>query len=363
MSTANFLQRFKQLADYRRVHARQIRTFMGKQKDITPKKVAVIVAYVNDGVSYQKIANKLSVSKATVCKVIKRHRQSGSYTRRVGSGRVRKTSRRDDNVIRRAAVLNPFVTSAEIAASLPVLVSARTIRRRLLVDFKLPRRIPARKPLLNATQRKKRVQFCNKYKNWTAADWEKVLFSDESTFCQFGVRSYGVRRPPNTRYDPRYTRPTVKQPPKIMVWGCFSARGRGSLHFVPQKQTVNAARYVNILENKLETTMHIHRCTIFQQDSAPAHTARLVTDWFKNKTIQVLPWPGNSPDLNPIENLWELVKRRVAKRAPSNMTDLTYWVKRVWCTEITPEVCQKLIHSMPKRLGLVIKCRGAATKY
>ena len=223
--------------------------------------------------SCRDIAGKLGVSKSAVAYVIKRQNESGSFARRKGSGRLRKTSSRDDNAIRRSVIVNPFVTSPEIAASLPCTISARTVRRRLLVDFNLRCRCPARKPLLKLVQRKKRISFCKAHQNWTITDWSRVLFSDESTFCQFGVRATGVRRPPNSRYQLKYTSPTMKQPPRIIVWGCFSAQGRGSLHFIPQQQTVNGERYKNILEEKLLQTMAIHGCTIFQQDSAPAHTS------------------------------------------------------------------------------------------
>ena len=133
---------------------------MGAKKDITPKKSSVIVAYAKDGLSYSEIARKVSVSKSAVGKVIKRYNETGGVSRSVGSGRPRITSKRLDNTIRRAAIKNPFITSNEIAASLPSPVSARTIRRRLLVDFKLPCRRPSRKPLLTKTQRMKRLQFC-----------------------------------------------------------------------------------------------------------------------------------------------------------------------------------------------------------
>ena len=239
---------------------------MGRVKDITSKKAVVIIAYGKDGLSHRKIAGKVGVSQAAVGKIIKRHQECGGFERRTGSGRPRKTSPRDDNAMRRMAVRNPFVTSNEIAANLPFVVSARTIRRRLLKDFKLPSRRPARKPLLNDVQRRKRLAFCQRHKTWTTTDWDSVLFSDESTFCPFGMRVFGVRRPEHSRYTSRYTVPTMKNPPKVMVWGSFSSHGRGSLHFIPLKETINAERYKRLLEDKLQITMRIHGCRIFHQD-------------------------------------------------------------------------------------------------
>lgn len=336
---------------------------MGKLKDVTPKKASVVVAYFKDGLSCRTIAKKLNVGKSSVSRIIKRYQQLGSCSRRVGSGRLRKTSKRDDKLIKRAVVKDPFITSAEIAASLPVNISARSIRRRLVDDFDLRSLKPARKPLLSTLQCKKRVAFCKNHQLWSEDNWKEVLFSDESMFSQFGQKKNRVRRPRNQRYVSRYTCPTVKKSAKVMVWGCFSAHGRGALYFIPQNETVNAVKYKEILNEKLLRSMAIHQCSIFQQDSAPAHTARSVKLWMQQNNIHVLDWPGNSPDLNPIENLWELMKRKVAKRAPSNIPDLMYWIRRVWCTEVTPELCQKLVYSMPRRIESVLKCKGMPTKY
>jgi len=148
-----------------------------------------------------------------------------------------------------------------------------------------------------------------------------------------------------------------------MVWGSFSANGRGSLYFVEPKTTVNSAEYLKILQSKLLQTLHIHHCRIFQQDGAPAHTSRVVKQWMSSHGIQVLEWPGNSPDLNPIENLWMMMKRKVRKYQPNNLQDLIFYIKRVWCQEITPQLCQKLVNSMPSRISAVLKHGGYPTKY
>lgn len=258
---------------------------------------------------------------------------------------------------------NPTISSSEITGQLTKRVSERTIRRRLSSEFKLPCRVAAKKPLLNDEQRKKRIAFCKKYKHWTAREWGQVLFSDETMFMPFGSWVRLIRRSVGKRYDPRYTLPTVKHCKKQMIWGCFSSFGPGALYFVPQGTTVNAAKYLDILDSKVSTTMQIHRCKVFQQDGAPCHTAKVVTSWFAKKKIKILEWPGNLPDLNPIENLWMILKRRVKLHAPHTMQDLNFWIMRVWCFEITKELCQNLINSMPKRIKLVLKNKGHSTKY
>jgi len=92
---------------------------------------------------------------------------------------------------------------------------------------------------------------------------------------------------------------------------------------------------------------------IFQQDGAPCHTARVCTKWFQQHSIQVLPWPGNSPDLNPIENLWSSLKKLVAKKRPANKSSLIEAIITAWFHIITPAEMEKLVASMPRR------CKGS----
>ena len=133
---------------------------MGKTKDVKQRKASVVFARANDGLSYQDIANKLKIQKSTVERIVKRNWETGSSNQRIGSGRPRKTSPHDDNAIKCAIMANPLTVSSEIAASLPVAISASTVCRQLVNDFKLHLRTPAKNPLLNAAERKKRALFC-----------------------------------------------------------------------------------------------------------------------------------------------------------------------------------------------------------
>ncbi len=101
---------------------------------------------------------------------------------------------------------------------------------------------------------------------------------------------------------------------------------------------------------------------IFQQDLAPAHTAKGTKSWFNDHGVTVLDWPANSPDLNPIENLWGIVKRKMRDTRPNNADDPKDTIKATWAS-ITPEQCHRLIASMPRHIDTVIHAKVGPTKY
>ena len=109
--------------------------------------------------------------------------------------------------------------------------------------------------------------------------------------------------------------------------------------------------------------MTVYKCSVFMQDGAPCHRAKIVTQFLKAQTINILDWPGNSPDLNPIENLWTILKNKVSERQPTNAKMLEQAIKEVWVRDISSAYCQNLVESMPRRLEAVIKAKGGPTKY
>ena len=180
---------------------------------------------------------------------------------------------------------------------------------------------------------------------------------------QFSVRVGGVRRPKGKRYEEIYTIPIMKHPPAQMIWGVMSVSGTAGLFFMPPKTTMNGNRYLNLLREKLKLHMKVHRRSVFMHDGAPCHRSRTVKDYLMSERIKVLDWPGNSPDLNPIEKLWSILKNKVSEKQPSSATELVEAIKNVWCTEISKDYCESLISSMPNRIAAVIKNKGGATKY
>jgi len=149
-----------------------------------------------------------------------------------------------------------------------------------------------------------------------------------------------------------------------MIWGSLSAQGRSSLWFIPPNTTINGNVYLTILQEKLPVFMQLSSTNIFQHDGAPCHRTKKVSAWLLANGYEILgSWPGNSTDLNPIENPWAIVKRSVPLSNSSSAEDLKKAIMQVWTQEITPEHCATLVKSMPKRIQEVIRLKGLHSHY
>ncbi len=179
-------------------------------------------------------------------------------------------------------------------------------------EFGYSCRIPLVKPLLNHRQHQRHLTWAKEKKNWTVAQWSKVLFSDESKFCiSFGNQGPRVWRKGGEAHSPSCMKSSVKFPQSVMIWGAMSSAGVGPLCFL--KTNITAPVYQEILEHfMLPSADQLFKDAdlIFQQDLAPTHTAKSTKSWLNDHGVGVLDWPANSPDLNPIKNLWGIVKRK-----------------------------------------------------
>lgn len=215
-------------------------------------RVRVVVLQEED-YSSPKIAAKFGYSQSTVVRILQKYRETRGTKDRHRSGRPRKSTKRDDRVLIRISLGNRKLTSPDLLREWKdkclVNVCTSTVRRRCL-EYGLRGCKARKKPLLTAEQRKRRIEWASKYSKWIKTDWEKVLFSDESTFCILGDQGNAyVRRFPHEEYKPECLSMSVKYPTKVMVWGCMAASGVGRLHVVDGM--VNAAKYIGILEQRI----------------------------------------------------------------------------------------------------------------
>lgn len=166
---------------------------------------------------------------------------------------------------------------------------------------------------------------------------------------------------------PLGVRPTVKfGGGSLMVWGSITPKGVGPL--VRIEGTMNKEYYLKILQENLPTAMDLMGENvvdiIFQHDNDPKHTAKVVSEWLQTQRFSVLDWPPQSPDLNPIENLWSYLKQQLAKYAtpPQGMNELWKRVQEEWYA-IPTETLKKLYESVPKRIQEVKRAKGLWTSY
>ncbi len=292
-------------------------TIMGKTADLTIVQKTIIDTLHKEGKPQTLIAKEAGCSQSAVSKHVNR-KLSG----RKNCGRKRCTTNREKRSLKRIVKQNRFKNLDELNkewTEAGVKASKATTHRRVK-EFGYSCRIPLVKPLLNHRQRQRRLTWAKEKKNWTVAQWSKVLFSDESKFCI----SFGNQGP--------------------RVW-----KNGGEAHSLScMKSSVKFPQSSADL--------------LFQQDLAPAHTAKSTKSWLNDHGVGELDWPANSPDLNPIENLWGIVKRKMRNKRPKNADELKATVKETWAS-IPPQQCHKLITSMPRRIEAAIKTKGAPTKY
>ena len=342
---------------------------MSTRKELSLFQHGEIIGAWKCGGSIRKIAEKLNHTITTVQKVISTYRDHGYEKPPPRTGKIKKITDRDDRALRKIIKGNRKINIHEIKESFiestSKEISENTLRRHLH-EIGFYGRVGVRKPFISEANRKKRLNWAKERQLWKD-EWDGVIWSDESKFELFrGDGRRWVWRQPHEKYDVDCLIPTVKSGQEsLMIWGCFTKNGVGPL--VRLNGRITSKEYIDVLNghlipyiNNLENKENV----IFQEDNAPIHTARIVKDWKRENDITNLPWPAQNPDLNPIENLWGILERKIQthKPLPKNKEELWQILQEDWL-KIDNHTIQNLIDSMPHRVAAVIENIGNPTKY
>ena len=341
---------------------------MGKTKSMTVDMKKEVIKLFEEGKTQAKIANICCLSQPSVSNVIKEWKITNCVTcHKKGAGRPKVTNPRSLRILRRIISKEPFSSIAEYTHALNekgLDISRATVHRRM-GDLNYLSRVPNKKPLLNKKQRLRRMKWAKIYQKMDTNFWNRIVFSDECSFTLPMSKNGKVWRKQSEEYSPKCIRRTVKHPASVMVWGCMTSHGLGRLKFV--EGIINSVKYQEILDDSLISSLHLitgEKSPIFQQDLAPPHNFKSTKEWLSARNIDVLEWPANSPDLNPIENIWKDIKFLIKKQTvlPKTKEELRKSIVALW-ENYPSEKCQNLIFSLQRRCAAVIASKGYATKY
>ena len=315
----------------------------------------VLLFHYNNGIrSVQYLCKLTGLSRASVFRNIKKI-NTGIGIQRKKQEKKKPLTPNQQRCLVRLALCHPKWSAQQLANELAtrgqVAISRSTVLRILnnagIFKFKA-----VKVPPLTSLQKVNRIKWCKENLN---TDWSRVIFSDESYFQAYSniLLLWAKSRPQI---------PMPKFPPKILIWGAICQRGLLPIHIA--RGHIDSDSYQQILLNCL--LKHADKLYpdgyIFQQDNATPHTSKSTRSFFEEHSVPVLSWPANSPDLNPIENLWAVMKRAVDKFDPTNTITIEKAVKKV-SMNISPEVLESLVNSMPNRLQLCIQAKGEKIKY
>lgn len=323
---------------------------------------AAIITLHGVGWSGRDIAEAIKCSEQTVSLWINRWNSTHSLNDADRSGRPRCTDEETDQEIGLLSDQKPTSTPKDIRRELQLPISAHTISRRL-DEIGLFGRVQETEHDLTEFDLQRRLAFANEHLNWTEDKWAHVFFSDETHFyLGHHGRTY-VRRPVGASHDPKYMRQEKQLHGKVSLWGCICAEGLG--HAELYAGSLDSTRHRDILRHSLIKSFREFYPTgpwIFQQDNVRFHTTPETVTYLHEKGVTLIEWPPWSPDLNPIENLWNVLKARVYSRFPQSMEEMEAMIREEWA-DIDLKFISRICRSMPQRLQLLLDNNGHKISY
>jgi transposase len=326
-----------------------------------------IIGMFRSSMKKSAIAIEMGLGESTVRYVINKWLKSGSVNSAPRRGRPSKLSERDTRRLFQIIKKDRTAELEDIHEKFGKDASKRTIQRKLLSSG-IRSRSAVKKPFISKVNAMRRLMWCRGRRGWSLKDWKRVIWSDECKIELWqGSRDRRIRRTSLERFHQGCIAPTVKYGGgSLMVWACFRWDKLGPIVVIDG--TMNSQKYMDTLESQLypfwKRMKRRTQCLWFQDDGAPCHRAGIVKHWKIGRRIRSLLWPAQSPDLNPIEHLWNILKRKIQRRRPlpQNLNQLKDAIYEEW-KAIDPSILRKLIISMRCRIRHVIRSNGFQTKY
>ncbi|GFX02840.1 transposable element Tcb2 transposase [Trichonephila clavipes] len=297
-----------------------------------------IIGKIEEGRKITDVVREFDIAHSVVSRLWKSFKTTGMCSRRHGEvvlevRRLQKTDISSYQQKRNRRTTAQQVANQFLAAS-GKKISRKTVARRLRGGGLFARRpvvcVPLTRQHLTA-----RLQWCREHHNWTEQDWACVLFSDESRFSlSSDCRRQLIWRESGTAYRPENIQEKDRYPTcSIMVWAGIMINGHTRLHVVANG-TMTDQRYIDevLLPHVRLFRGAVGDKFVFMDDNATCHRTLAVQDCLDSEGIQRLVWPARSPDLNPIENVWDALGRQVAGRnyPPTNKNTLIRALTEEW---------------------------------
>jgi transposase len=325
------------------------------------EKIFILTNYSSK--SLGKISEILKVNKDTIYKFYLKWCRDKSINNIKQPGRPRKFNSNKIKIIENFLKKNPKKTLREVVEILDLGCCTRTLSK-YVHDLGFRNYLAARKPFISDINVEKRKEFAKKFKRWTFRDWQKILFSDESSIELNKTYRHRVWRKRGERFKEKmYKKTNAKFGMKyVKVWSCFSSRGVGKLVFVDEKWS--GRTYLRILKKylKSEGERLIGKDFLFMDDNDKVHRCNSVLNWKIRNNVKSFLWPSQSSYLNPIENLWFLLKKNLYLRKYRDINDMKNQIEVEW-ENLGKEILESLIQSMPRRIAALKKSEGRITKY
>lgn len=338
------------------------------------ERLAIINHLRQVGQSYGEIADQLNLSRATVASIFQRASKlaNASPVIKKRIGRPPKLNNRESRALIRHIDKNPYDNLLALAtpSKSGQQLSTNTVRKymRGCGFFRYKAR---KKPYLTIKHKAYRLVWARRHKDWTVKDWGRVVWTDEATFeTGLDTRSCFVSRRKGTAFEARYLKPTFKSGRStIGIWGGITLKKKGPMLILTKGRRMNSEIYINEVLEPIGLPF-FKKCyaedsgMIWMDDGAAYHTSKKVLGWGESNGLNRMDWPAQSPDLNPIENLWRIIKIRVSARRHQIHTieAMEQAIREEWGL-LKAKDYKRCIESMPKRIRLIIQAKGGAIKY